>query len=155
MKSFLLLLTILAVGCSPVKKVQKDPSKVQKVVEFYLKNHPFKSDTVTNVITGQTETIVDTFSYVDVYRDSFYLDRYHTITKTITKHRVDTLIRVIRDNSFVQSLQKSSEVKDGQIQELKEQVKIIGKKADKRNYRFFGLLFLICIYGFLRFKRIL
>lgn len=143
-----LLPLLLLIGCNPVKKVQESESKTQKVVEHYLKTHPFKSDTIFNTLPGEILTYVDidTVKFVENNTDSFYLDRYHTITKTITKHRVDTLVKTIRDNSFVQALQRTNDLKDGQIELLQKQNKIIGNKADKWKYRSISLLFIILAF---------
>src|SRR6478736_3817858 len=109
MKLLIALLTLLILACNPVKKVINSESKTIKVVEHYLKTHPFKNDTVTNVIPGDTivDVRIDTITEPYWDTDSFYVDRYHTITKTITKKRVDTILRVIRDNSFARELQRS------------------------------------------------
>lgn len=143
------LLLLLLIGCNPVKKVINSESKTIKVVEHYLKTHPFKNDTVTNVIPGDTivDVRIDTITEPYWDTDSFYVDRYHTITKTITKKRVDTLVKVIRDNSFARELQRSNDVKSSQIENLEIKVKSIGNKADKWKYRCISLLFLILAYG--------
>jgi hypothetical protein len=149
MKLLIPLLILLTLACNPVKKVINSESKTIKVVEHYLKTHPFKNDTVTNVIKGDTITDIRIDTITEPYydTDSFYVDRYHTITKTITKRRVDTLVRVITDKSFINALQRSNDVKDAQIKHEKEQVKAIGKKADKWKYRTISLLFLLLAYG--------
>lgn len=123
MKQYLPLLLLL-IGCNAVKNVKKSQFKTQQVVEHYLKTHPFKNDTITNVIPGDTITEIEVDTLIEPFfqTDSFYRDRYHTITKTITKRRVDTLVKTVRDNSFVQELQRSNAFKEGQVQQAKEDV---------------------------------
>lgn len=56
MKTIFFLLFLSIIACNPVKQVLKSPDKTQKVVDGYLKIHPFVNDTTEHFTPGDTTT---------------------------------------------------------------------------------------------------
>lgn len=102
------LLLILSSCGNPVKKVLRSPEKTLQVVDFYLQKYPLINDTTFIKLPGDTliESTVDTV--LDLQRDTLLLDTTYYITKTVTKYRVDTLVRTIVDRKLQTELQNQN-----------------------------------------------
>lgn len=103
-----LIISLLLLSCNPVKRVLRDPEKTLVVVAAYLKNYPIKSDTLYNILPG--DTIVNSYYQTDT---SYVADTIHKpvetiitryLTKTITQR--DTLVKTIVDRNLQTILQQ-------------------------------------------------
>lgn len=90
-----LLAAILTIGCNSVKRVMKDPAKVDQIGRVWEQRNPCVNDTITRLLPGTTDTSIvtqyDTTYYA--YTDTIYVTR--TNTKRI--HTRDTLVRTVED----------------------------------------------------------
>ena len=90
-----LFAAILTIGCNAVKRVMKDPAKLDQVGRAWELKNPCISDTVTKLLPGTTDTSIVT------HYDTTYLEKSDTvyITRTNTKriHTRDTLVRTVED----------------------------------------------------------
>lgn len=141
------LLLILSSCGNPVKKVLRSPEKTLQVVDFYLQKYPLINDTTFIKLPGDTliESTVDTV--LDLQRDTLLLDTTYYITKTVTKYRVDTLVRTIVDRKLQTELQNQNMRWKLQNDELEK--KIGEEKKEKRKWRLWFIIVCIIVGGYL------
>lgn len=93
--ALLLAAALLAISCNAVKRVMKDPAKVDQIGREWERRNPCVNDTITRLLPGTTDTSIitqyDTTYYA--YTDTVYITR--TNTKRI--HTRDTLVRTVED----------------------------------------------------------
>lgn len=150
-------------SCSSVNKVNKDQSKQLKVIANYTKSHPFKNDTVYNLIKGDTVTVSDTVtSIVEQPGQTQYKDKVVIKTITLTKTIRDTIETTITDKSMEASLrqiisEKDVDVntRDMEIQKQKTEIETYRLKSQRWFTWFCVLLGLDTLYVFLKIKRII
>lgn len=137
----LIALLLILSSCDPVKKVLRSPDKTLQVVEFYLTKYPIMNDTSWIKLPGDTliESTVDTV--LDLQRDTLLLDTTYYITKTVTKYRVDTLVRTIVDRKLQTELQKQNVRLGILLDEQKE--KTATEQKDKRKWKLWFII--ICV----------
>lgn len=104
----LIALLLILSSCNPVKKVLRSPDKTLQVVDFYLQKYPLVSDTAFIKLPGDTLITSTTDTLLDIKHDTLIRDTTYYITKTITKHRVDTLVRTIVDRKLQTELQNQN-----------------------------------------------
>lgn len=143
----LLPFIFLAIACNAVKRVEKSPEKIQKVVDYYVKDYPIKTDTVlvhgdtmTNVIIGYDTTI----SVVPIHDTT---ERLHdtVIVKRITTTKTVHDTAYIQDNKAIAAAQKLLITKDALIDAYKLQISDDRKDIAKWKFRFWLLIILLAL----------
>lgn len=140
-----LILFFFLVGCSAVKRVNRDPEKQLRVVDDYFKKNPLKSDTVIRIIEGDTITEIINHSDTAYLVDSIFVEgeeRIKVITKTNTiyKTRVDTMKITVYDRQKEKAYEGIIVQKDRDISNYQGQIK--GMKRDKRTWMWLFIVLL-------------
>lgn len=104
----IILISLLLIGCNPVKQVLKDKNKLDQVAEVVIRNGYCAND--TTIITQKDtilsyDTITHTNFEVKVYNDTVYKIQYvyKDILKTILIR--DSVFKYIVDNSRIKLLE--------------------------------------------------
>lgn len=154
-------LIALIFSCSAVNRVNKSEAKQLKVIQNYVKRHPFKNDTLLVVRPGDTVTLVteklDTLYIPELESDTLIKPIYITKTIKVTKTIRDTIERKIIDRKLLSAMQDAVENANKTILENNAQISELKSRLNIWRTRFFALLSLNIIVIFLRiylfFKR--
>jgi hypothetical protein len=114
-----LLAALLLMSCNPVKKVMKDPVKVEKVVAKWRLTHPL--DTAKIIIKGRDTTIINEVVRVDSIRLPYPIN--HRYTEIRIKDRLVTDTVYLRDTAMIGVLIRKIEGLEVAISELKAENK--------------------------------
>jgi hypothetical protein len=143
-------ITIIFTHCA-VNRVNNSERKQQKVVENYIKKHPFKNDTLIIVkhsrdTLTQTNERIDTILQSKLVNDTVLNPIYIIKTITVTKTIIDTVEKKIIDHTLQLALQDAIENSNKIIAENKASISELKYKLDKWRIRFFILLALNTLF---------
>ena len=143
-RNIIIFAAILLIGCNPVKKVLKDPEKVQAVVADWIINNPMPSDTVYKA--GDTVTLVRDSVRVDTsiryeYREDTLIEiRERVITKIVEKVKTVTDTVTITDRRIEQMLRDKIKAQDKIITDQKAKIKTLNNERWLWRALFLGLI---------------
>lgn len=145
-----LVIILLLLACNPVKRVLKDPEKLDEVRQHLIETGMCVNDTVTveTFIQGEDSIVkIPCDDFDTTSKDSVRIVVKDSVLKYIKINKVIT--KIVRDTKLEDQLKAELKKKDDEILKLKSKVVDLGGDNNKLDKRVLRLrIILICLAVF-------